>query len=431
VKYKRIYLIVVSIIILFVINFNSCAQLSGLPQQTKNEHPKFFYKIYRTISEAPDVCELTFLMSVPYDELQFVVKDSVYNAGYELTITLLDMENNVIETRIEKKKITVDNFQLTNSMNNYSSLNELFYIAPGDYKLIIELMDTDSKSTRIEKRKISIIDYYNVPFSMSDVLFLNRESREDGDIYTPNLIANYDKDQREIYLKFDIYNNKAIDSIDIDVNIQDFRDNTYNTYHYEEGLKGFKTTILLRAVREKLASGNYRLNLKIKGGQEVIERKLQFSVNWSQMTSVSIDINSAIEQLRYIAPNKKIKEMLNAENSKKKEQLFSDFWDSRDPTPSTEVNELKKEYYSRVAFTNRNFSDSREGWLTDRGEVYIVLGPPDNIRRYPYMVNSRPYEVWYYYRFGNNLIFVDDTGLGDYRLTPESWDTYNMLRNQY
>ncbi len=430
-KYKKVYLIIIAVIILFTVNFNSCAQLSGIPQQAGNEHPKFFYKIYRTISNVSDVCELTFLMSVPYDELQFVFQDSVYKAGYELTITILDMDNNVIETRIKKKKVTVQNFQSTNSVNKYSSLNELFYIASGDYKLIVELMDVDSKLTRIQKSKISITDYYNVPFSMSDVLFLNRESREEGDIYTPNLVANYDKDQKEIYLKFDIYNNKEIDSIDIDLNIQDFSDNTYNTYNYKEGLKGFKTTILLRVAREKLASGNYILNLKIKAGQKVIERKLRFSVNWTQMTSVSIDISSAIEQLRYVATSKKIKEMLTAESTEKKEQLFNDFWDSRDPTPSTEVNELKKEYYSRVAFANKNFSDSREGWLTDRGEVYIVLGPPDNIRRYPHMTNSRPYEVWYYYRFGNNLIFVDDTGLGDYRLTRESWDTYNMLKNQY
>jgi len=431
VRYKKVYLVIVSVIILFTVNFNSCAQLSGIPQKAEKEHPKFFYKIYRTISNVSDVCELTFLMSVPYDELQFVFQDSVYKAGYELTITILDMENNVIETRIKDKKITVQNFQLTNSLNEYSSLNELFYIAPGDYKLIVELMDIDSKSTRIQKSKISITDYYNVPFSMSDVLFLNREIREEGDVYTPNLVANYDKDQREIYLKFDIYNNKELDSVDIGLNIKDFNDNTYNTYQYKEGLKGFNTTILLRVVREKLASGNYILNLIVKGGQEVIERKLQFSVNWAQMTSVSIDINSAIEQLRYVATTKKIKEMLNAETNEEKEQVFNDFWASRDPTPSTEINELKKEYYSRVAFANRNFSDSREGWLTDRGEVYIVLGPPDNIRRYPYMTNSRPYEVWYYYRFGNNLIFVDDTGLGDYRLTPESWDTYNMLRNEY
>ena len=150
-----------------------------------------------------------------------------------------------------------------------------------------------------------------------------------------------------------------------------------------------------------------------------------------ELASFSLDIDSAIKQLKYIAPLHEINQMLNTEDSDKKEKLFNEFWASRDPTPSTEVNELKKEYYSRIAFVNKNFSDSREGWLTDRGEVYIVLGPPDDIKRYPNMIESKPYEVWNYYRFGENLIFVGETGLGNFRLTQESWEIYIKLRNQY
>ncbi|MFO7889607.1 MAG: GWxTD domain-containing protein [bacterium] len=427
-KYFRQYIIVLIIIFICSIDYNITAQVPGNSLNRENEHPQFYYTIYRIISQIPDTCKLTFLLNVSYDELQFVIEDSVYKAGYEFTLTILDMDKNVIETRIRKKEITVQDFQLTNSRKEFSSLNELFYLAPGDYHLVIELMDVDSRSTRIRKKKISIPDYYNVSFSISDVLFLNKTVQEEGAVYTPNLFANYNKDQKEIYLKFDIYNNIEIDSVDISLFIKDFSNNTYNTYHYKEMLKGFRTTILLRAVRKELHSGNYKLHLKIKGKEETIETMLQFSVDWMQMTSFNIDINSAIEQLKYIAPAKKIKEMIN---SKEKEKLFNQFWDSRDPTPSTEVNELKKEYYTRVAFANKNFSDSREGWLTDRGEVYIVLGPPDDIKRYPNMVNGRPYEVWYYYRFGNNLIFVDETGLGNFRLTHESWETYHMLRNQH
>lgn len=430
-KYCRQYII--GLIFLFIggINGYVTAQLSGNLQNRENEHPLFYYTIYRAISQIPDTCKFTFLLNVPYDELQFVVKDSVYKAGFEFTLTILDMDKNVIGTRIRKKNITVRDFQLTNSRNEYSSLNELFYLAPGDYNLIIEVMDTDSRSTKIIKKKMRITDYYNDPFSISDILFLDKTIQQEDVLYTPNLFANYNKDQKDIYLKFDVYNNIGIDYVDINVTIKDLRNNTYNTYDYKEKLKGFKTTIVLKAVRSELASGNYNLEIRIRGKEEIIERILQFSVDWMHMQSFSIDINSAIEQLKYIAPASKIKEMLNTKNGDEKQKLFDEFWDSRDPTPSTAVNELKKEYYSRVAFVNKNFSDSRAGWLTDRGEVYIILGPPDDIKRYPNMVGGRPYEVWYYYRFGNNLIFIDETGLGNFRLTRESWETFTMLRNQY
>ena len=426
-KYRYIFII----LILFLISSSAYAQVQQYSHHRENEHPQFFYTIHSTASLIPDTCKLTFFLSVPYDELQFVVDDSVFKAGYELTLTVLDRENNVIETRIREEYITVKNFQTTNSRDEYSFLNELLYLVPGEYRLVIELMDKDSKLTAVKHKNIDIIDYFSVPFSISDVLFLNKTSQEGEVKYTLNLMTNYNTTQKGIYLKFDVFNNKECNVINITTSIQDYSNNIYKAYKYAKNLEGFRTTVLLQVVKEELASGNYILNLEIKGDDEVIKRRLHFSVNWMNMTELSSDMNSAIKQLKYIAPMHEINQMLNTEDSDKKEKLFNEFWASRDPTPSTEVNELKKEYYSRIAFANKNFSDSREGWLTDRGEVYIVLGPPDDIKQYPNMINNKPYEVWNYYRFGENLIFVGEIGLGNFRLTQESWEIYIKLRNQY
>lgn len=422
---------ILTVFILSIINFSVCSQTQRFSDQRDNMHPQFMYSVYRTVSHIPDTCKLIIFMSVPYDELQFVVTDSMYKAGYELTLTVLDMKKNVIETRIREEQVEVQDFKMTNSREEYSSISELFYLVPGDYRLVIELMDTDSRSTVVKHKNIEIIDYYAASLSISDVLFLNKTGKQGKEKYTPNLVANYNTDQKEIYLQFDVFNNSSIDLIQVKTSITDYNDNLYKSYKYLKSLEGFRTTVLLQVVKEDLASGNYILNLEIKGDEKLITRRLNFSVNWKNMTELSRDLNSAIKQLKYIAHLKVIDQMLNAENDEKKEELFNQFWASRDPTPSTEINELKKEYYSRVAYANKNFSDSREGWLTDRGEVYIILGPPDDIKRYPHMIDGRPYAVWYYYRFGENLVFVDETGLGNFRITQESWETYNLIRNQY
>jgi hypothetical protein len=70
-----------------------------------------------------------------------------------------------------------------------------------------------------------------------------------------------------------------------------------------------------------------------------------------------------------------------------------------------------------VKFTNDNFSSYREGWKSDRGMVFIILGPPNNIDRHPFEYYSKPYEVWEYYTINRRFVFVDETGFGDYRLT--------------
>jgi len=73
------------------------------------------------------------------------------------------------------------------------------------------------------------------------------------------------------------------------------------------------------------------------------------------------------------------------------------FWASRDPVGSTPENEYRALFYARVAEANRLFTDStKPGWKTDRGKIYVLLGPPDDFTvedRGDLIPNS---EVWTY-----------------------------------
>jgi hypothetical protein len=84
------------------------------------------------------------------------------------------------------------------------------------------------------------------------------------------------------------------------------------------------------------------------------------------------------------------------------------------------------EYFERIDFANRNFARGSlfEGWRTDRGKVYIILGPPDYIVDEPFNASGDAYQIWYYYDRGYNLIFVQRYITGDYDLQnppPEVW----------
>lgn len=55
------------------------------------------------------------------------------------------------------------------------------------------------------------------------------------------------------------------------------------------------------------------------------------------------------------------------------------FWARRDPTPGTPRNEFREEFLTRVRYSDAAFAEKRlRGALTDRGQVYILLGPPDS-----------------------------------------------------
>ncbi|NIM91635.1 MAG: GWxTD domain-containing protein [Candidatus Aminicenantes bacterium] len=91
-----------------------------------------------------------------------------------------------------------------------------------------------------------------------------------------------------------------------------------------------------------------------------------------------------------------------------------EFWKRRDPDLETEHNEFQETYFSRIKEANRLFTAGRPGWLTDRGEIFILLGPPTNIDKHPMGrgPGGRPTEVWYYGFFP--VVFIDERGTGDY-----------------
>ena len=99
-----------------------------------------------------------------------------------------------------------------------------------------------------------------------------------------------------------------------------------------------------------------------------------------------------------------------------KDGFIEEFWKRRDPDPETELNEYRMEYEDRVAKAGSLFrGEGRPGWLTDRGRIYILFGPPSERLTYPMDSAGFCREVWYYGSFP--VIFVDDHCAGSFFLT--------------
>lgn len=99
--------------------------------------------------------------------------------------------------------------------------------------------------------------------------------------------------------------------------------------------------------------------------------------------------------------------------------FIEEFWERRNPVPGAEQNAFREQYFRRIEEANRLFREgSTPGWLQDRGEIYITLGPPDHRETYPRGTHfyGKPEEIWWYGFFP--IVFVDDNWSGNYRLTP-------------
>ncbi len=105
-----------------------------------------------------------------------------------------------------------------------------------------------------------------------------------------------------------------------------------------------------------------------------------------------------------------------------REEFIQDFWDKRDPDPYTEENEFEDEFYGRIEYANKHFIEGIPGWKTDRGRIYIYLGPPDKIEQRPFIndPNVKGLIWWGYYQYRLGVEFIDRRGDGQYVLSRQS-----------
>jgi GWxTD domain-containing protein len=122
---------------------------------------------------------------------------------------------------------------------------------------------------------------------------------------------------------------------------------------------------------------------------------------------------------KYIASDLEQQQYKTITDTKGKRKFLFEFWRRRDLDPMTPLNEYKEEYFHRIEYATTNLTIGlREGWKTDRGRVYIVYGPADEVERFPSSGESLPYEIWHYNNLQGGVIFVfvDRTGMGEYEL---------------
>src|SRR5579872_5624215 len=143
------------------------------------------------------------------------------------------------------------------------------------------------------------------------------------------------------------------------------------------------------------------------------------------------------EDVGYIITDEERQAFKRLQTDEERQNFIEGFWLRRDPTPDTEENEFKEEHYRRIAYANEHYASGIPGWKTDRGRIYIVYGPPDEIESHPSggtyerpieegggTTSTYPFEDWRYRYIdgiGNNVMieFVDPTMSGEYHMTMD------------
>jgi len=146
-----------------------------------------------------------------------------------------------------------------------------------------------------------------------------------------------------------------------------------------------------------------------------------------EMSESQADQLRYYKDIRYVATNREHKTYERLPDESAKMNFLKKFWKQKDPTPDTPVNARLIQHIQRMKHVEANFTSNnvQHAIDTDRGRIYIIHGPPDEIEYHTSASTDKSAEIWHYGQY--IFIFRDPNGLGLYRLMHSTFpgELYN------
>lgn len=223
---------------------------------------------------------------------------------------------------------------------------------------------------------------------------------------------------------------------------------------YVEGYRFPTATVVKVAVRDERDSVVYAGSIPFKGGLPVESYVIRVPSDAPPLGELTVTVGEGIEAkkavalvsfsrswvvtnydnllalLRYFpwAPDR-VSALRNAKPGERP-RLWREFWTATDPNPDTPENEALDQYFTRIAIANERYKDEGgPGWRTERGEVFVTLGDPEQALESPPGNDTRIVQ-WVYNNYRATITFTGQLGFSRLRMTPTSRAEFSRARAQ-
>jgi|GEM_PF-3541644 len=134
---------------------------------------------------------------------------------------------------------------------------------------------------------------------------------------------------------------------------------------------------------------------------------------YSDLDSVQLD--SVLANLISLIDKDEL-DLFRRSSEKGKREFLTNFWSDR---VLRRGEGFRREIEQRISYANRQFSSLfQRGAITDRGQILIKYGYPDDVQVYSSISEGKPHDIWFYNKLegGVEFIFVDLDNSGHYEL---------------
>lgn len=401
-------------------------------------------------SARPDSTLALVALSLANRSLSFLRGGDQYQGAY--TVVLEVRRDSVVVRRVEaREQVRVASFRETTRGDESVIFQQFVTLAPGNYALLVTLRDEQSGRTGRHESVLLVPSLVAGTLS-SPLAVYEAQPRETLDSL-PALIANprttlvFGRDSAfQVYLE--AYGGAGTAVIRDTAAAPPPADSTtagagasVNVQLTVRGGTGapWMDTVAL-AAHGRVSSGVFDIPVSPLGIGllSLVARRLDGAAGDSTRAAllVSFGENLAVasfdqmlDYLRYFGMSERVRQM-RALPREQQAGAWAAFLRETDPNPDTPENEAVRDYFQRLELANERFrGEGAPGWLTDRGRVLIGLGEPDQVYEQGIADLSQRGRtmIWQYNRYRTQLVFVDQTGFGRWRLTTGSEHDFESL----
>jgi len=393
----------------------------------------------------PKLAYVEIYYALDRSQLDLSEADDIQIATLNLSMKIKDPQQNQIDSLSWPVGCSI-------SPNDTSQSNFILYdlqalqLLSGEYSLNFAVTQANSNKVGNKKITLKVPDFSDQQLKLSDIqlaLGADPDTSESkfvkaGRMILPNATKIYGATSPVLYFYSEAYNlapGSADNTYNISYTILDSLGNIHKEYPASSNKKPGSSAVILSGLNiSTLPRGKYQLQINLEDPQiqSQVTAKKEFWVRKetlvTRLTSEKVPVPQNEQEakliraeLSYIATQDELR-MYDQLNLTGKQSFLKEFWNKKDPDPSTPVNEFKVQFYQKIFEANQMFAsqsdDRKTGWRTDQGKIYVKYGKPDFIERHHYTRQTKPWEKWIYNNLqgGVYFIFSDEEGYGIYRL---------------
>ncbi|MEP7219637.1 MAG: GWxTD domain-containing protein [Bacteroidota bacterium] len=408
-----------SIIVLLVL-----APLLARSQAREAGHPSFDALAFA--ARSLDSTRLDLYLTIPYSAISFERNNGIYVARYQARILVEGNGRKWYDSTFTRTLKTPSYGATIGREPSYEFYQRQVILPAGTYSASIDLLDLRTNIVVPLRQNVIAVDYRATQLGMSSLLLV-RKIREERGTYaiTPMLSESIRPDDEAYFLFFETYNSTGREKFRIEATYRNGGKPAGTRSLFEKTIPAGRSQQWVRMPISTIPRGIYTVELRIAAADDTSralatsQRTVRIEGSGNAVLLSEDELAEKMGQLRYVAMQSDIDNIRSAASLTEQQHRYDEFWSRLDPTPGTAENEAMDEYFRRIEYADAHYRSYAQGWLTDMGRAYVIYGQPDNIMTDPFHSDGKAVETWQYYHRGIKLIFLDESGFGDFRFaTP-------------